>query len=400
MTIKRILAIAAIYICTSICWGLLGTSLLVRTAGSFDLLGQAVSGAWGPVMTQSHPVIYYNVLGSSSGRHTIQPAQSDVIVALKYEPKKKGLLWYRTYLVDFRGNYTVQNPTPITQTMYIKFEFPAKDVSYTDVSFTINGVPSSAAGAKIDNGIVEAVTLPPGESAKVAVAYKSRGTDTWGYSFGDTTRIRNFHLAMATDFTAIDFPAGTGSPTDRARAGGGWNLDWSYPDVINAQAIGMNMPAVLNPGPVASRIAFFSPISLLFFFTVLLLFCILQAVDLHPMNYFFLAAGCFAFQLLFAYLVDLIPLLPAFCVAAAVSLALVSGYLFAAAGWKLARVAAAAQFGYMVLFSYSFFFDGRTGLTITIGSIVTLALLMAATARVDWSERFATRVITTPYPAR
>ena len=47
MTIKRILAIAAIYICTSICWGLLGTRLLVRTAGSFDLLGQALTVAHG-----------------------------------------------------------------------------------------------------------------------------------------------------------------------------------------------------------------------------------------------------------------------------------------------------------------------------------------------------------------
>jgi len=399
MTFKRLLAIAAIFICTSICWGLLGTSLMVRSTGSFDLLGQTVTGVWGPVMTQNHPVIYYNVLGSTSGRHTIQPSQTNVNVSLKYEPKKKGLLWYRTYLVDFRGDYTVTNPTPITQTMYIKFRFPARDATYSNVSFTVNGAPSPAAGAMIGDGIVEAVTLAPAESAKVTAAYQSRGTDSWGYSFGDTTRIRNFHLAMATDFSEIDFPAGTGSPTDRIAAGRGWNLAWSYPDVINAQSIGMNMPAVLNPGPVASRIAFFSPVSLLFFFTVLVLFCVLQGVDLHPMNYFFLAAGCFAFQLLFAYLVDLIPLLPAFAVAAAVSLALVSGYLLAAAGWHLARLAALAQFGYMVLFSYSFFFNGLTGITITVGAIVTLALLMAATARVNWSEKFASRATITPFPS-
>jgi hypothetical protein len=42
----------------------------------------------------------------------------------------------------------------------------------------------------------------------------------------------------------------------------------------------------------------------------------------------------------------------------------------------------------MILFSYSFFFEGLTGLTITIGAIVTLALLMAATARVNWTEKF------------
>jgi len=41
-----------------------------------------------------------------------------------------------------------------------------------------------------------------------------------------------------------------------------------------------------------------------------------------------------------------------------------------------------------VLFSYSFFFDGMSGLTITIGAILTLAILMLASARVDWSEKF------------
>jgi hypothetical protein len=160
------------------------------------------------------------------------------------------------------------------------------------------------------------------------------------------------------------------------------------------------MPSVANPGPVASRMSFFAPVSLLFFFAVLILIGMVWEVKLHPMNYFFLAAGCFAFQLLFAYLVDLIPLSLAFVISAAVSLALVSGYLLAAAGRRFARVAALAQFAFIVLFSYSFFFDGLTGLTITIGAIITLALLMIATARVNWADKFRspTTIHTVPPP--
>ena len=106
------------------------------------------------------------------------------------------------------------------------------------------------------------------------------------------------------------------------------------------------------------------------------------------MNFFLLAAGCFAFQLLFAYLVDLIPTTTAFVIAAGVSLTLVTGYLTMAAGFKFARVAAVAQFAYMILFSYSFFFEGLTGITITIGAIITLALLMGFTAKTDWGSVF------------
>ncbi len=107
------------------------------------------------------------------------------------------------------------------------------------------------------------------------------------------------------------------------------------------------------------------------------------------MNFFFPWAGCFAFQLLFAYLVNLIPIQTAFVIASVVSLTLVSGYLLLAKGIRFARWAALAQLTYMVLFSYSFFFDGLSGLTITIGEIVTLAILMVATARVNWTDKFA-----------
>lgn len=390
MTFARLLAIGCIIVCTAVGWFILGTSVVVRSGGSVNRCGPQVTGGWGPVMTQPHPVIYYNSPGSADGRHLIQPSRSDVGVQLRYEPKKKGLLWYRTYVVDFHGDYSLENPTQITQTIYVRFEFPAADASYNDFSFVIDGKPATS-NNKTAEGITEAVTLAPGQSANFVVAYKSRGTERWGYTFGDATRIRNFRLAMMTDFTEFDFPAGTGSPTERTRLAKGWSFIWSYPDVINAQEIAMGMPAVANPGPVASRISFFAPVSLLFFFSVLVLMGMVWRISLHPMNYFFLAAGCFAFQLLFAYLVDLIPLLVAFAISAAVSVALVNGYLLAVAGKRFAQLGAAAQFAYMILFSYSFFFDGLTGLTITIGAIVTLALLMGATARVNWAEKFGSK---------
>ena len=397
MTFPRLLAIGCIIISTTVGWFILGTSVVVRSGGSLNNCGPAVTGGWGPVMLQSHPVTYYNSPGNADGRHLIQPLHSDVTVDLRYEPKKKGLLWYRTYLVDFRGEYSVQNPTQITQTIYIRFEFPAVDASYSDFSFVIDGKPATA-NNKTAEGMTDAVTLAPGASAKFVVAYKSRGTERWGYTFGNTSRIQNFRLAMTTDFSEFDFPAGTGSATERTRTAKGWHFVWSYPDVINAQSIAMGMPSVANPGPVASRISFFAPVSLLFFFSVLVLMGMVWRISLHPMNYFFLAAGCFAFQLLFAYLVDLIPLALAFVISAIVSLVLVNGYLLAAAGRRFAQLGVVAQFAYMILFSYSFFFEGLTGLTLTIGAIVTLALLMAATARVNWAEKFGPKANVGAYP--
>lgn len=388
MTIKRLFAILFIYLCTAFAWFLLGGALTFRTNQAGFASSGAVADTWGPAMQQAHPTAYYQNPGSRNGRTTIRPSRSEVTVKLQSDPKQKGLIKYRGYHVDFSGTYVFDNPTPIPQTIYVQFALPSKEATYTQFSFLLNGQPTTADLADAV-AFTEAVTLQPGEKATLKAAYQTRGLDSWGYSFGAESRLQNFLLHMETDFTEINFPNGTGSPSNRHATATGWTLNWEYPDEIGARSIGMDMPKVLNPGPTAERITYFAPVSLLFFFSVLIILCILQRQDVHPMNFFFLGAGCFAFQLLFAYLVDLVPIGLAFAISALVSLVLVSGYLLLACGIRFARLAALAQFCYMILFSLSFFLDGFTGLTITIGAISTLAILMATTARINWTEKFS-----------
>lgn len=387
MTPQRLLAIIFIVACTAGAWFLLGGTLSIRTAETGERLGETVAGNWGRPMVQAHPRAFYVAPTAARTKRPIQPETSKVEVSLHSDPKKKGLLWYRAYTVDFDAEYVWKNPTPIAQTIYVAFEFPAEDVRFDRFAFVVDGERTDKAPR--GGALTEAVMLAPGEEVNLRLSYAAAGLDRWTYTFEDAPKVSGFQLEMTTDFSEIDIPAGSESPTDRQPGEReGWSLNWDYRDVIGARSIAMEMPSVTNPGPVAARITFFAPVSLVFFFAVLVILGSVRGVNLHPMNYFFLAAGCFAFQLLFAYLVDLVPTMPAFLVAAAVSLVLVTGYLTGVAGIGFARLAAAAQFAYMVLFSYSFFFEGLTGLTVTVGAIVTLALLMAFTAKTDWAEVF------------
>ncbi|NOX98244.1 MAG: hypothetical protein GXP30_00660 [Verrucomicrobia bacterium] len=398
MKASRLFAILFIVAGTAIAWAVLGSALSIRTARTGIDLSGAVSGNWGGPMRQMHPEIFYISGTAVNARRQIQPESSDVKVHLVSKPKNKGLLLFRTYEVDFSADYVVKNTTPITQTIYISFKFPAKEAKYKSFSFVLGEKQTNKAPK--DGGITDAVILKPGEEMPVKLTYKAAGLNEWIYSFGKNhSRVRNFKMEMTTDFTDIDFPVGTESTTtSRTKKEQGWLLNWDYSDVIGASAVGMAMPAVTNPGPVAARMTFFAPVSLLFFFSVIVILGAVKNVDLHPMNYFFLAAGCFAFQLLFSYLVDLIPAYVAFGISAIVSLLLVNTYLARVAGSRFARISLLAQFAYMVLFSASFFFDGLTGITITIGAIVTLAILMAYTAKVDWNEVFkrAPKVVKEP----
>lgn len=129
-----------------------------------------------------------------------------------------------------------------------------------------------------------------------------------------------------------------------------------------------------------------------FFFVLITAIGVICKVDIHPMHYLFVTAGFFAFHVLFACQVDLMDLNLVFAVSALVSVGLVVTYLRRALGptfpWQ---AAALGQLFYLVLFSYSFFLKGMTGLTVTIGSMLTLAVLMALTARMDWGEVFGER---------
>ncbi len=152
------------------------------------------------------------------------------------------------------------------------------------------------------------------------------------------------------------------------------------------------MPQKLQPGPLAGRISYFAPVSLFFFFFLVFILTTLRGIDLHPMNYFFLACAFFAFHLLLAYLADHISIHAAFAICSAMSIFLVVSYLRLVVSLRFAAVEATlTQFIYLVLFSYAFFFEGLTGLTVTIGAILTLFVVMQMTGRIRWEEKFARR---------
>jgi inner membrane protein involved in colicin E2 resistance len=203
-------------------------------------------------------------------------------------------------------------------------------------------------------------------------------------------QVRDFTLKMKTNFKEIDFPDNTLSPSEKYPNGAGWDLTWSFKNLVSGYQIAMVMPEKLQPGPLAGRISFFAPVSLFFFFFIMLIITTMRGIELHPMNYFFLAAAFFSFHLLLAYLVDHVSIHLAFGISAAASVFLVVSYLRLVVGLHFAsREAAVAQFVYLVMFSYAFFLKGFTGLAITLGSVVTLFVAMQVTGRIRWADKFS-----------
>jgi inner membrane protein involved in colicin E2 resistance len=405
--LRHIAALIFIFVCTSIAWIILGGTVMDRTHQSDDELKGHVAATWGSPQEQTPPsanVIWMQTVSVKTKendktivrneqveRTTVLPLDStQLTVNLKLDHRQKGLLWYSTYVVDFGGDYDFRNTAPVPGTIVLRLPFPAQKALYDGLIMTLNGQPVSI--STDESGAIARLPFNPGQSALLHVAYRSQGLDRWRYKLAEgVAQVRNFSLVMHTNFSDIDFADDTLSPTDKKTTSDGWELTWRYSDLVSGFQIGVEMPGKLQPGPLAGQVSFFAPVSLFFFFFLMFIITTMRGIKLHPMNYFFLAAAFFAFHLLLAYLVDHISIHAAMAISSVVSIALVVSYLRLVAGIRFAALeAGSAQLIYLVVFSYAFFWKGFTGLAITIISVITLFVVMQATGRIRWADKFAT----------
>jgi inner membrane protein involved in colicin E2 resistance len=407
---RRILAIAFIYACASVAWLVLGGTIFARTHRSDTTLRGRVASTWGAAQEQAAPsgsvqrAIARQVEVEENGKRLVRTVEERETVPLplersrahakiSMEHRRKGLLWYSTYTVGFAGQYTFRNTTD-QDVVTLALKLPTAQAIYDDLTFEVDGEPIATTS---DHGSVTGVVrVPRGATAVLSVGYRSQGLGEWRYNFGqagnsrDVARVRDFELTVSTNFRDVDFAESSLSPSQKRETREGWDLTWRYTNLVSGYQIALVMPEKLQPGPLAAQISFFAPVSLFFFFFLMFIITAVRGIELHPMNYFFLAAAFFSFHLLLAYLADHVSIHAAFVAASAVSVFLVVTYLRLVVGVTFAfREAALAQLLFLVLFSYAFFFEGFTGLAITIGSIVTLFITMQMTGRIKWAETFS-----------
>jgi inner membrane protein involved in colicin E2 resistance len=412
---KRIAAITGIFICSCVAWVVLGSTIFYRTDHSDSTLSGRVTSTWGAPQEQKPPSVSYQwqesktVTAEENGKLVtrVEPVQmsapaaiesSRILADLHLDYRQKGLLWFSTYGVKFDGAYTFHNPSAREENFSFTLPFPAHQAMYDNLEISLDGraLPLVFSGS---NATAQA-KLPAGSAHVLRTTYRSQGLESWRYNISSAgtdgsssvSQARDFDLTLHTDFSGFDFPENAMSPTEERRTTHGWELQWKYQNLVSGFDIALKMPQKLQPGPLAGRISFFAPVSLFFFFFLIFILSTLRGIDLHPMNYFFLACAFFAFHLLMAYLVDHVSIHVAFAAASLVSVALVVSYLRLVVNTRFAVVdAGLAQLIYLVLFSYAFFFEGFTGLAVTIGAIVTLFVVMQMTGRIRWDEKIASQ---------
>lgn len=407
---KKLVAILFVWLGCAAAWLVLGSTLVVRSGEVSSQLRDSVHQLWGPPIEQRPPTaLLQPTRGAAPAPAEAVAAQpetegalpspaappppaapivgSRLDVKLDLEHRKKGLMWFPTYEVAFDGRYTFANEHDEARRLEVTFPLEKADALYE--GFEVLNAEGQRVRADVTDGVArfeDAIGARSKQSYRIR--YRSRGTSRFSYQLtAGTGQVEDFELKLATSFSDVDFPQGTLSPSSSERGPDGFRGTWKFASLVASSPIGVELPQLLNPGPLASKITFFAPVSLLFFFFVVAILGAAQGRQLDPLHYFFLGCAFFAFHLLFAYLVDHVAIAPAFVTSALVSTALVVTYARWFVGWKFAlREMGLAQLIYLVLFSFSFFWTGFTGLAVTIGAILTLFLMMQITGKLRWGQ--------------
>jgi len=405
MTIKRLFAIIFIFICTFGAWMLLGGVTTVRTEENGRLLKKAVVSLYGDKLTIKQPTLVYIEKKQKQGKnangeviieeyeveHAVFPEKSKVKVELELDPRKKGVLWFPTYKARYDAQYEFDIRAYQDKDIFLKSELSSSESIYKNVQLKIN-----------DKKIEDISFLIKNEKKKIDnskdkivfnTSYDTTGLEQFSYimspGYSGIAQIDSLFMTINTDFHDIDFVEKTLTATEKTRTEEGWILLWKLDQSITGKDIGIVIPGKLNPGDIIPRAVFAAPISLLFYFMIIIVLSVVKKESIHPVNYFFLACAFFSFHLMYSYFSDHLNIYISFIIASIVSMVLVSSYLRLFTGKKIAYVySPIAQLIYLIVFSYSFFYKGYSGLIITIISVCSLFFLMQITGKIDWQKVF------------
>ncbi|MFO1436087.1 MAG: hypothetical protein U1F34_06980, partial [Gammaproteobacteria bacterium] len=185
MTAKRIIALISIYLLGYLGWTILGSASSYRSTSLDSTLDQAVQELWGAPIVQQAPTFTVDVPGTQRQRE-ISPVDNRIAAKIVLEHRRKGLLWYSTYAIDFDAQYTITNTEPVAQTVRVHFPLPSQTATYDRLQANVDGQPLvDSTGEALD--IRELITLAAGESKHFSVHYATRGLNEWRYKLGGSS---------------------------------------------------------------------------------------------------------------------------------------------------------------------------------------------------------------------
>jgi hypothetical protein len=388
------------------CIGAIGIGIRIssRHTESYSRSLESVNKIWGGNLSQNPPSLTFEANGireyENKTTGQIQTQTTIVEKGLNFEEqtlnlelskniRQKGLLIFPGYNLDFTATYSFKNTTNISSNIIFRMPLPLNAGNITDIQVELDGKPY-AEDTNLADGIEWIGKLNKNEVKQIKVHYKAQGTKSFYYNLGQQqTEIKKFKTILNTDYTDTIIPDNAMAPSTTNSDSKKTNLEWIFSNLVTGQNIGIEVDVSGNYGKVASKLFFYSPLSMLLFLISVLVFVVVKQVKIHPINYLFLLASFFIFYLLGSYLMSYLNVIIGIFISLAISTAILVYYtILIKKGSELVKNVTYSALIFQWFFSLAFFFPEHTGLLITIAAIVSFVGLISYTADTDWENKF------------
>lgn len=302
--------------------------------------------------------------------------------------RQKGLLKFAGYDLHFHGIYTLKNRLKKVEDLTFLFYLPKNAGNISDTKVLLDGKLYEE-DTNLADGIRWQKRMQPGEEHKLEIFYLARGTDYFTYSLGASQKeIKSLQASLITDFDDYRIPDKAMVANSVHKTDTKTKITWQGKNLITGQNISLQFK-IENYGYIASKLFFYSPLSMALFLLAILVYIVSKEINLHAMHFLFIMGGFFIFYLLGSYLISYINVLYGILASLAVSTGIMLYYSHLIDKDKsLPRVIGAVAIIFQWIFSLAFFFPEHTGFLITLATIISFIALMKTTAKTDWENKF------------
>lgn len=235
----------------------------------------------------------------------VRMTKSDVDVVLKTDYRRKGLVYYPTFVTEFSGVYRLKNEGEKKLKSNFQLPLPTEEGLIWDVELLAN---DSSEGTEVTNQALSWFgSLAPGEEKEIKVKYFARGLGDFSYTPASSKNgLQDMHVQVTVlGADKIDFPTGSMSPSVMEKTDSGWELAWNFNKVLSGPKITVQLFARENLSRQVSTLFTVAPFLLGLFLVAVYGLSLLAGRKVGVFDWGMVAALYLVFYPLFAYLVSI-----------------------------------------------------------------------------------------------
>ncbi len=305
-----------------------------------------------------------------------------------YGEQQLSLLSFNAFEARCQETYRIQNRTGYSGKLLLSVTKPDQANLLYDYQVRMPGRDGDVVRPVIGQSLVLLSEWRPGEDAEVVVSYATKGMDLFKYNLSAYEKQVIGRLEAQIRLNTQDFQIYRfGLPHTLETTPEGATLRFAMNDFSTTQDLGIAFTSRQMYLDHIQNLMRYSPVSLLLYLVVILVFTQVRGVRFNPLHYLFLAAIDVFYFLFVAYLIRFLNLGLTFALAIGLTAAMFLAYAPNVVGWRFAtRVMGPYLFVLTVVFSLIFVMPIFRGLLFVTLVFLVFLSVMVVVSRSNISE--------------